>query len=480
MRHPLVFLFFFALTVRVVVAAAITKYFSGSYVFDDQTYWALARDVANGSTAGWDDYARNLYATTRAFSWPLAMVYRLSGGNELAGQVLVALIGAGLSVIVFVLARKMIGWLPAIISALVIALLPSQVLWSSMLMKDAFVWFALALLAIAFVHCAATPDRTQLALWSLGLAGVLFLLAFLRPHTTVVASWALLLSCWAGVRVLRPWRMASAILVAVAIPWVAGLGPAGFDFVRDASPVSEIRRANAIDANSAIVSEVDPVRPAPNPERSRAAAKASIAAATLSSQLSAVEKAIQAVEEKLEASKWQVRGENAQEQRARELRQELAARLAEREELETRLVNVEADLREITEEPVPPSDPTRDVGLRYLARGLSVMVLEPYPWDESTSPSFTMAKFEALIWYPVLLLAVAGLVPAWRRHRHVMLFPLFLGAGTGLLYALTEGNVGTAFRHRGEFVWVVALLAGIGLAGLLERRSRAVPENAGS
>jgi hypothetical protein len=32
------------------------------------------------------------------------------------------------------------------------------------------------------------------------------------------------------------------------------------------------------------------------------------------------------------------------------------------------------------------------------------------------------------------------------------------------MYALTEGNLGTAYRHRGEFVWVVALLAALGLS----------------
>jgi hypothetical protein len=108
-----------------------------------------------------------------------------------------------------------------------------------------------------------------------------------------------------------------------------------------------------------------------------------------------------------------------------------------------------------------PQDKTRSVGVRYIARGLSVMLLEPYPWNKTASPSFEMAKAEGIVWYPIIALALLGLGPAVRRFQ-VMLFPLLFGGGALLLYALTEGNVGTAFRHRGEFTWVIALLAGFG------------------
>ena len=40
----------------------------------------------------------------------------------------------------------------------------------------------------------------------------------------------------------------------------------------------------------------------------------------------------------------------------------------------------------------------------------------------------------------------------------MLAFPVLAGAATLAMYGLTEGNLGTAYRHRGEFVWVVALL----------------------
>jgi hypothetical protein len=50
------------------------------------------------------------------------------------------------------------------------------------------------------------------------------------------------------------------------------------------------------------------------------------------------------------------------------------------------------------------------------------------------------------------------------------LFPILVGGGILVMYALTEGNIGTAYRHRGEFVWVVAILGSSGLDRLVARR----------
>jgi hypothetical protein len=57
-----------------------------------------------------------------------------------------------------------------------------------------------------------------------------------------------------------------------------------------------------------------------------------------------------------------------------------------------------------------------------------------------------MARLESLIWYPILLLAGLGLV-AMRKNLSTLIFPLLVGAGLLVVYALTEGNIGTAHRH---------------------------------
>lgn len=104
----------------------------------------------------------------------------------------------------------------------------------------------------------------------------------------------------------------------------------------------------------------------------------------------------------------------------------------------------------------------------HLPRGLSVMLLEPYPWEENRNSQIVFAKIDTILWYPVLGLALVGLV-ALRHHRHVLVFPLLYGGGVTLMYALAEGNLGTAFRHRGEVVWAAAILAAVGARELWAR-----------
>lgn len=451
-KHPLICLFSLALSVRALVAVFLTNVFSGSLVLDDQTYWGIAEDLARGTTGTWDAYESGLYSQTRVFSLPLAAVYKLTGGSQLAGQLLVAFVGASLCVVVFLVAQELLGKSPvALFPALVVALLPSQVLWSSLILKDAFVWLMLACLAYAFIRQTRAEQPLQIVTWLAMTALTLFLLAFLRPHTTVVAAWAMVLACWIGKAPFRALRTIAVVLISVLVPLLAGLGLLGVPFALNATPVSEIRDANAVGAKSAIVT--------PPAEITR---RLTDRKAELEQELAEVE----ALGKKRGRSTGG--GEPAEPaevgNREKDIRLEL-------QRLDSKLeAQVEPETIESETGSPPPTDPSRKVGLRYIGRGLSVMLLEPYPWNPSTSPSFTMAKFEAIVWYPVVILAVVGVAGVLRRWK-VMLLPSLLGGGTLFLYALTEGNVGTAVRHRGEFVWVIALFAAMGLEAIQRRRT---------
>ncbi len=103
------------------------------------------------------------------------------------------------------------------------------------------------------------------------------------------------------------------------------------------------------------------------------------------------------------------------------------------------------------------------------------MLLRPYPWTGTDNARLQLARAETLLWYPMLALAVLGLVRLRDRAR-VLAFPLVVGGGTAVMWALVEGNFGTAYRHRGEFVWAVAVLAAAGLTVLAARRGRRSPD----
>ena len=71
------------------------------------------------------------------------------------------------------------------------------------------------------------------------------------------------------------------------------------------------------------------------------------------------------------------------------------------------------------------------------------------------------------MWYPLLLLALVGVRQQWRNLTPELAFTLLVTSGLAIMWALVEGNFGTAYRHRGELVWGVVVFAGIGLDYLL-------------
>lgn len=98
------------------------------------------------------------------------------------------------------------------------------------------------------------------------------------------------------------------------------------------------------------------------------------------------------------------------------------------------------------------------------------MIFQPAPWQLGSSAASRLAALESLLWYPLLLLAALGVLKLARKPE--ARFPLLAAAGVLVMYGLSEGNLGTAFRHRGEVVWVVSMAAVAGMSSVRSRRSR--------
>jgi hypothetical protein len=381
--HPALLVLGLALVVRVAAALVINVVVQGNLFEDDSTYVLLATQKAQGQTGAWDAYTRTLYDSTWTFSGPLALLFKVFGASVLTGQLLAAAFGAAAAGLVTRTAQEVGSTRWAVAAGVVVALLPSQVLFSSLVLKDAAVWAVLAALALTTAVLGRTTGRRVLpALACLTL--LLFLLGHLRVHTLVAASWAAALSAWFGVAELRRRRAAAVALVALVLPWLFALGPAGLGLVIDAQGTLEARRqANAVGASTAVVPTGKPGRPGTKPLPPRPAA------------------------------------ENAA------------------------------------------------ANLRYLPRGLEVMLLEPL--RPSSNRRVQLALAENLLWWPLLALAAVG-VWSGRGRMRALGFPLLVGGAISALYGLSEGNLGTAFRHRGEVVWAVAILACVGAARLAARR----------
>jgi hypothetical protein len=114
---------------------------------------------------------------------------------------------------------------------------------------------------------------------------------------------------------------------------------------------------------------------------------------------------------------------------------------------------------------------------RYVARSAYAFVTMPWPWQVETRSEAVFIP-EQLVWYLVVVGALAGLVPAWRRDP--LLTSLLVAAvlPTAAVVALTTGNVGTLVRLRGLVTPFLVWLAALGGTVALQRISlptRAVP-----
>ena len=367
-RHSVLSVFCLALAVRFLVAGIVATFFEGSLFLDDRTYLQMAEALNLGGASrdnvvlweGWDD--------GRGFLVPIAFLLDKLGALPLAAQLIPVVAGSVTAAAVTMLLRRHTTSTVALGAGILAAVFPSQVLWSSLILKDALVWMSLSLTAVALAWWAERESKQGFAIGAIVVTTLAAYLSILRPHTLVVCCIAMVIST--GWRKGR-WRIQFIAVTAallIVVPWVAGSGIAGFDIVRlGASGLEQQREAAATGGARAFGDAVT-----------------------------------------IEA--W------------------------------------------------------RDV--LYLPTGLRTMLIDPLPHHLGESTRIVFAFAENIIWYPLLALAVYGM-PAIRRRNLELTLTLLLLIGLTIMWALIEGNFGTAFRHRGEFVWAVIVLAGVGADRLL-------------
>lgn len=454
LHHPFVSIFLCSLLVRVVVIGFLTPLFSGAFVLDDSTYLQMATDVAEGRRQNWDPYTHGLLERTAVFLLPLSLIFNIFGSHPWLGQLLVGVAGALAAVLTARVATEFVEIRWAIAAGLIVGLLPSQILWSSLILKDAFVWVVLVAISLLMATVARSSPKA-IWFWFIAVAIVVGSLGYLRTHTLVVACWALVLAAWFGRSDTRIVRISLALATAGCVPWAIGIGPAGFEFVSNAKGLEQKRIANATSANTAVVppprSYLDEVatglREGSSPEK---------IANTYGLTPEQVRDLVASVKEIEEG----VRSGRSED----ELAAETGSTIEQVRQISgsTGRQPGQPSAPDTPSPPPPPAaEPPLDPNIAYLPRGLTVVLFEPVPWGTGGTLALRLARVENVLWYPLILIAMIGFAPAMRRLE-VMSFPLLAGGGLLLVYALAEGNIGTAFRHRGEIVWVVALLAAAG------------------
>ena len=422
---PVVAVFLVALIVRVVAAIAVNLLVDGVLIPDETTYLRIVDLKSTGDlsveptlrcleyanadgTSLWCSYWRGLFDSTRTFSWPLTGLFWMFGPHRILGQLLAgffgALAAAATSRLALVFLRKPF----ALVAGLGVALLPSQVLFSSVVLRESAIWLCLACIGVLLGRSSRLTGSGAVTLAAAGLALIFVLLAWLRVQTAVLSLWsAVPIFALAGRH--RRVRVLCATGVLVIMPMLVGLGPAAEGFVSNSLVrLGYTRNVMSLGAETAFdytaVVEVPSVVEVPRQTGALA----------------------------------------------------IITRDAENESLSDTLI--------------------------VLPSGLYNTMIRPFLWKPSdirnASASHVLAGFETPLWLTTYLLAAVGVV-MFRHRVSVVGFPFLFLLAIAFSGAASQGNLGTAFRHRGQVVFALAVLGAAGLEAVVDRRHMRRSKGAG-
>ena len=209
------------------------------YVFDP-TVWV----AADGSRIYPDEQELSPTAL-----WPpgypltLAVVYALTGDSVAAGQLLNVLFGAATAGLVFLIARRLFDLTAAVFAGLCIAVLPSHVLFTTVLLSETYFGFLLASVLAIAVFGVLAPGARVSGVWPLvvvfGLGALTAFAGFVRGEFLAYGGVLALLVLWryrrqaalplgtlagGAAMIVVPWTVRNAITMDELIVGTTGAG----------------------------------------------------------------------------------------------------------------------------------------------------------------------------------------------------------------------------------------------------------------
>ena len=108
--------------------------------------------------------------------------------------------------------------------------------------------------------------------------------------------------------------------------------------------------------------------------------------------------------------------------------------------------------------------------INRIPRGILNTMIRPFPWEVRRDLFVSTASLESVLWIALYALSGIGLYSN-REHLRKVTFLLLITASIVLSGAVTHGNLGTAFRHRGQLLFVFAVFAAGGVQAILDHCS---------
>jgi len=246
--RPVTTAFAVALAARLIVAVVVAVRFDGSVFSDDETYLRLTREFGEGSAP-----TDGLWDAVWSFTYPLGWAMRVFGTSAMVPLAMSALAGSLTVAAAAFVVHRALGSTPAVLAGLVLALWPSQVLWSSLILRDAFMWMALSALAVLLTWWNGTFRLGRLLPTAAGVVTVLLYISGSRRHTLLVACFALGLAVILTARRHRAILAVGAAVAVAGAPWAVGLGVAGTDLIQGGTAGRQEELTAAVDAGKTTI-----------------------------------------------------------------------------------------------------------------------------------------------------------------------------------------------------------------------------------
>ncbi|SVB34764.1 uncharacterized protein METZ01_LOCUS187618, partial [marine metagenome] len=246
---------------RLSVALVLNLFDIWSLAPDAVQYLAVAEANADGRLEEfWAGYGASLYGSTRSFSGQLWFLFELFGPYRLLGQLLAVFYGVLTAGLTAYLALRLLRPAFALLAGMIVAFLPSQILFSSVTLRESLVWALLAAAAVICSRLGPRVSRPSIVIGVAGLAVLFYLLATVRAQTAIIALWCMTLALVA-VRGHRLLRCGSAAVLFLVVPLLIGYSPGGVTYlIKSASRLGTVRTYMAMSAESAI-NELEPLYP---------------------------------------------------------------------------------------------------------------------------------------------------------------------------------------------------------------------------
>jgi hypothetical protein len=451
------------LAVLVVLDLALVSIGRGGFVTgDDSAYagaaWRIARTI-RGEATGFQLGTGGFLLGT--FSYAEGFLFSIVGYQVLVAKTLILGMALVLAVVIFDIAYRIFDDVSGLIAGILVAFYPSLVMWSSLNLKDPLAWLLVGLVLWGIVRFQLRPRAVLLALVLLLLLPMYDLRITMYPGLAL----AILLGFVASPRLFPPPALRVFVigLVVIGIAWT---GYAAFRTGLAASALARMeyqRQAMPIGARTGFGETI--------PIIVKTGDTFLVQEAGLFPWVATLDPASRAIEPKrvvrvlpdsrVADAGWNPEGTTTTEEVVRLSAGDLVVVGGPTTEAAPPprwiALNLPVGTQVRLSDGQETAQETYDRILAYLPTGVAYALFAPVPWSITRGHDLLTAP-EMLIWYVLLATAVVTLVRFRARWWLMLPLVLFVAAFTAAM-ALTEGNVGTAYRHRAMIIPFVIVLA---------------------